>query len=423
MASTPALVELTPDATENVLLNRDLFSKIGETCGTPFFASTYPVCKSWAVWVRELHRVLRLHGELGEGPLEGSGLLNYSDGELAVFPSGLGMIDGKPVEIISKQSGALVRQFGCDRSLSIALSVARSGDAVFINERSKDGPVLFKCSASSGKELASVKPAPAAERVTTPLVHDGLVYVAAEPPTHRPHVVMTIGEQARLLEEQGDAAYRGCSDHIYIYDTDLNLKTNFAPCSDLQLPPELAATYRSTIKVNAGRMTIVNSELIVSCHESAFPLAKSRCITQTLRHSFLVLTLQGEFKRRLPIEVSGGVAFINETRMVVACSGDDVDPLPGGTVKALHVFSLPHGAPLQVLKVEGLGYLRGGLCYDARTKLLYATRQAGMALRGMCQKCLLAKKMDDSPFAAMAGGLGCTPRCPMPSKLWVFSVA
>ena len=54
MASTPALVELTPDATENVLLNRDLFSKIGETCGTPFFASTYPVCKSWAVWVREL---------------------------------------------------------------------------------------------------------------------------------------------------------------------------------------------------------------------------------------------------------------------------------------------------------------------------------------------------------------------------------
>ena len=157
---------------------------------------------------------------------------------------------------------------------------------------------------------------------------------------------------------------------------------------------------------------------------SPFPLAKSRCITQTLRHSFLVLTLQGEFKRRLPIEVSGGVAFINETRMVVACSGDDVDPLPGGTVKALHVFSLPHGAPLQVLKVEGLGHLRGGLCYDARTKLLYAARKASMHLRGMCQKCHLAKTMDDLPqLAAMAAGLGCTPRCPMPSKLWVFSVA
>ena len=143
MASTPALVELTPDATENVLLNRDLFSKIGETCGTPFFASTYPVCKSWAVWVRELHRVLRLQGELGDGPKECGGVKLYSTGELALFPGGLSQIDGKPIEIISTESGALVRTLDRDRSLTIALSVARSGDAVFIaGQRSKHGPLI-----------------------------------------------------------------------------------------------------------------------------------------------------------------------------------------------------------------------------------------------------------------------------------------
>ena len=95
-------------------------------------------------------------------------------------------------------------------------------------------------------------------------------------------------------------------------------------------------------------MAIVNSELLVSCLEWAFPLAESRCTAEILRKSYLVLTLQGEFKRRLKMETS----------------------------------------------------------------------------RDLCHKCYLAKMMDDQPeFAAVAGGLGFTPRCPMPSKLWVFSVA